>query len=341
MKKYFGFLGFFLLLLWGWSAQAILPNAKEFQVVNDHWHLNQWFSSRDDACRDAQKKHIALNEPYHPGLLNYIYYGPQNSGPWNGMYVGECLYSSVNPWSGESFYSAVMSSRFSAQCPDNSNLVGSGCECNIGFQEDAVAGICRPVRPQMCSAENGLSVGQPIVLTTREKLRSEVDVLGIGANDINLVRTYRSTWAGDKTRGAENMGLIWDHNHRVRLSVYPIESPISVTITFGDGSWMIFEKNTGLNTWRAVNGGDVLAAELDGWVLKKEEDGSTWRFSKAGFLLAKNDINGWRNEYGYDSAGRLALVVNGFGRSLVFKYGGSVGDKLVAVTTSDGRTIGY
>ncbi|KAB2900813.1 MAG: RHS repeat protein, partial [Burkholderiaceae bacterium] len=333
-----------VLELGGRPAQAGLPYASQYQAPNYHYNFNpqldRWFPSRDAACRDVFNDFVARFESYQPGLLTYRYLGPQNTGLWYGHNVGECRYTGTNPWFGEVLHRDGLIARATTQCPANSTWINSACECDPGFQEDAATGLCRPAKP-MCSRTDGQSAGNPILPATGEKYRSEPDWAGSGADAIDLVRTYRSTWAVDKSRGADSLGMAWDHNHRVRLSAAPHDAPTSVAVTFGDGSLMAFAKDVAMGTWRATNGADTLVTDASGWLLQNAGDGSALRFSTAGLLLSKTARNGWVTTYSYNSAGRLASVTNAFGRSLVFAYGGYGNDRLVSVTTPDGKVIGY
>ena len=173
-----------------------------------------------------------------------------------------------------------------------------------------------------------------------EKFRSETDWAGWGADSFELVRTYHSSWATDTSRTADNLGLAWDHNHRVILVATPSGLPNAVSITFGGESLKAFAKNTTSGAWTATNNADTLLSDATGWTLHNTSDGSALRFSLEGKLLTKAARNGWATTYTYNASGRLATVTNAFGRSLTFAYGPQ-GDKLTSVTASDGSVIGY
>lgn len=148
-----------ILCLFMQSAWSGLGLLKEY---NSNIHNgNKWFYSRDAACRDEYEYWRSQSERYNPGLLSWIYVGPQNTGPWHGTWVGECVWVTVNPWSGENSHKTSLNSRIRSDCPENSTLIDGKCNCNNDYQEDLATNQCRPLRP-MCGAD-GQSGGKPII----------------------------------------------------------------------------------------------------------------------------------------------------------------------------------
>ncbi|NDZ12030.1 RHS repeat-associated core domain-containing protein [Variovorax sp. WS11] len=194
----------------------------------------------------------------------------------------------------------------------------------------------------MCQrgAPSGYGAGQPILPSTGEKYRDELDYAGSGPDALSFARTYRSTWASDPSHATTGLGQVWTHNHGSVLKATPSTTPNAVTITSAEGYVRTFVLPAGSSNWSATNSADTLLQITGGgWSYRRADDNSTLTFDASGKLLSASARNGWTHTYAYNALGQLATIGNGFGRSLVLAYNGS--GQLTTVTTSDARVIGY
>lgn len=214
------------------------------------------------------------------------------------------------------------------------------CICQEGLQDDVTAFACRPAEPEQVAGQctpDGLSVGRPILPSTQEKYRSEADWIDGGVAPLSFVRTYRSSWGLDGTDTKANLGVGWSHNHAWQLVQSPDNLRISIVMPEGYNRSFTRQSDSS-TTWTANNGADVLSEVNSSWIYKRAEDDSVLAFTSEGKLQTRTERNGFSYAYTYDGDGRLAAVVNGFGRSLAFTY---AGNRFATVTTADGRLIGY
>jgi len=236
-------------------------------------------------------------------------------------------------------------------CPTNSISVAGGCQCNPGYQEDIIAGVCQTAkvipedygscrRGDLGSAlQDGQLLGQPILAATREKYRSEIDWSDAGAAPLSIVRTYRSGWGLDAPRINSGLGRVWNHNHSTFLRNKTSPSSSQVKIYLPGGNVRTFTKMSAATVWVPDNEADKLVQDSDAWIYRKSEDDSVFVFSMNGSLQSKKERGGAVFGYFYDDKGRLSKVQNNFGRSLGFSY--NADNQLVEIVTPDGRSIRY
>jgi len=201
---------------------------------------------------------------------------------------------------------------------------------------------------------DGVQAGNPILPATGEKVLSETDLSGQGADPLSLVRHYRSSQAGIGGRDlAVNPGLgqAWSHNHAVSIRWEGVAGTANsvARVIFGDGSVRAFDWDLGSASWSAGNSADTLVFNTLGLLYKRLDDDSQWQFDATGKLLTVTQRNGWITTYTYSTAstpphiapvpGLLITVSNQFGRTLSFAY--IAGNQLASVTASDGQVTRY
>jgi YD repeat-containing protein len=222
--------------------------------------------------------------------------------------------------------------------------------------------VCTPVpavppetekSSQKCDRD-GLQAGNPILPATGEKVLSQPDINGQGADALSLARHYRSSWAGVSGRDlAVNPGLsqAWSHSHAVSIKWEGVAGTANsvARVIFGDGSVRAFAWDVGSSSWSAGNSADSLTANTAGLLYKRQDDDSQWQFDTAGKLLTVTQRNGWTTTYTYSTTstpaniapvpGLLLAVSNQFGRTLSFAY--NVNIQLISVAASDGQLTSY
>lgn len=199
----------------------------------------------------------------------------------------------------------------------------------------------------------GLSVANPILPATGEKVLTHVDYTGAGSNALSLKRTYRSGRALGTSPGPAKagLGLAWSHNYSTYLWKDGVSGTANsrVMVLFGDGSARNFGWDVATSTWLPTNSSDALISNTTGLQYLKRDDDTTWQFDAADKLQTVTQRNGWVTSYSYSttvtpgstasSPGLLIAVSSAFGRELNFRYNGT--NQLTSVRLPDGRIIGY
>lgn len=223
----------------------------------------------------------------------------------------------------------------SGACSGASTIVDTG---NGSVTSDAPPPL--PELPFGSAPVAGMCQGNPILPSTAEKYRSELDWSDSGPSALSFVRTYRSSWARDSTRAGNPFGQVWSHSFSTKLIATPAPALSSVAITTGEGYVRIFEKPAGATIWTATDSADTLTQpSSNAWTYHRADDDSTLNFDGSGKLQSEVTRNGWTTAYTYNSSDQLASVTNGFGRTLALAYNGT--GQLTAVTTPDARVITY
>ena len=214
--------------------------------------------------------------------------------------------------------------------------------------------------------------GNPILVTTREKIESVVDLVNAGPMPLEFRRLYRSHRARDKklwfgtyfkkSASQDSLGDGWLHNHDIYLasakssdgtaihsssatrsgqeSGFDLGSGFAlVRVHMGDGTFNYFHRQNGDSAFIGRNKLHTLVKDGNRWVFDDTENERRYVFGEKGLLVEQIYRNGWRLSYGYDSGNRPASVTNNFGQSLGFVYSG-VG-KLVSVTSNDQRSVSF
>ncbi|MBX3655160.1 MAG: hypothetical protein KF686_13320 [Ramlibacter sp.] len=184
---------------------------------------------------------------------------------------------------------------------------------------------------QMCPADPGSLMGNPIAPASGEKLQTETDYSDSGVHALNWVRTYRSFGNIGIT-----LGQGWSHGYAALIS----GSDNQRTVRLGGGGTVLFERSDAGSAWRADNGKDSLSQNATGWLYTRASDESRWQLDASGTaLLTITERNGWVMALAYNPQGQLATVTNAFGRSLQLAYNAQ--GQLAGVTTPDGQVISY
>ncbi|WP_431096578.1 LamG-like jellyroll fold domain-containing protein [Polaromonas aquatica] len=194
---------------------------------------------------------------------------------------------------------------------------------------------------------DGEQTRRPILPATGEKILSQPDYVGQGADALSLVRHFRSSWAGGTPRGLPvepGLTRAWSHNHAVSIKQEGTAGAAGLIarVIFGDGSVRAFGWDVGSSSWSASNSADSLTPNTAGLLYKRLDDDSLWQFDIAGKLLTVTQRNGWVTTYTYSTtpvAGLLSMVSNQFGRTLSFAY--NTANQLTSVTASDGQVTSY
>lgn len=193
-----------------------------------------------------------------------------------------------------------------------------------------------PDIPNMCMAQDGIIVGNPIIPATAEKIQLESDFQGVGVDALSFVRNWLSgrTRIGFRPPISNVMGVGWLHNHMAKVSFVANEAQVHLP----DGNSRTFSKSA-QGQWQAA-GHPQLKLNLapDGTAVLTDSRANTrLDFDAAGRMVAQTARNGWQTTYSYNPAGQLTTIRNAFGRSLTLSYTKEDASGLIAaVTTPDG-----
>jgi RHS repeat-associated protein len=239
---------------------------------------------------------------------------------------------------------ARLTARAALLCPANSKLSGSQCVCSSGYVEDATHSACiaapEPERPVNSCRAAGEQTPNPILASSAEKYRNEIDLFQVGPAPLGFSRGYRS----GRTSATGVLGKAWSHNHSAVLGVTSTDTtgaPTAASISMPDGYARTFTLSSGGSTWVAAEpSADTLARLADGsWTYRRAGSDATLTLNGAGKLQSEVDRNGWTTTYSYNAAGQLSTISNPFGRTLTLSYNGA--GQLVGVGSSDGRNVAY
>jgi hypothetical protein len=139
--------------------------------------------------------------------------------------------------------------------------------------------------PRRCDA--GVSVGAPIVPSTGEKVRSELDWADSGPAPLSLVRYYRSV-SGSSSQPAGPWGRAWNHNHSTRLRF----SATSAAVTNPEGYERTFTQDPSTSGWIATNSADTLLKIGETWRYRRADSDAELTFDAAGNLVSEVSRNG-------------------------------------------------
>ena len=177
--------------------------------------------------------------------------------------------------------------------------------------------------------------GNPISTATGEKEQAEPDWQDSAAHPLSFTRHYRSY-----DNISSGLGSRWSHNWMATAT----KGELQATVRFGDGSKVLFLRNSATSPWTADNRKDALVDTSPGGpttpsTYTRASDDSRWLFDGNGKLTTIIQRNGWATALAYNANTQLASVTNAFGRSLQFAYNAS--GQLVRVNTPDARQINY
>lgn len=275
---------------------------------------------------------ILSNEPIRQSRVLYITYGWRSNGQCTQISTGAyTIYANrgitcKHAWSGTLGYWATDLKSYMCVSPASET-------------------------PPPCDMCSSLLQGNPLLVPTREKVDSIVDLEDSGPMPLEFRRTYRSHRARDKSlwfmgyyenSTIGSLGDGWVHNHDISLGV--ARKVVSETITLeqvriqmGDGTFHYFYRDGSTPRYTARNSLHVLIKEPLGWSFEDKEADVTYVFNTRGGIKKQIRRNGWELTYQSEDDGRIISVANQFGRSLSFVY--DANKKLVRVKSSDQREI--
>ncbi|MEZ5720090.1 MAG: DUF6531 domain-containing protein [Burkholderiaceae bacterium] len=181
--------------------------------------------------------------------------------------------------------------------------------------------------PPPCNMCSTSLRGNPLLVPTREKVESIVDLRDEGPMFLEFRRTYRSHRARDKALwfmgyySGESIGVVgdgWIHNYDVRLTIaqriLTEDAAIEqIRIQMGDGTFHHFYRNGAALRYESRSRLHALTKQTVGWIFEDAELGIKYVFNGKGLLERQVLRNGWSLNYNYDSEGRLEMVTNHFG----------------------------
>jgi RHS repeat-associated protein len=235
---------------------------------------------------------------------------------------------------------------------------------------------CAKVQQATCERPED-QCGNPILLSTRAKIQTEIDYPGSSDSLLSLRRIYNSEGffsADGSLNGApRNFGRFWRHNYERRIQQVLNSLGVSAIAERADGKLKKFD----------ANGDDLLnfgsarekliamrnAGQLTGWTYTTSAD-ETESYDASGRLVSIKSRNGKKQLFTYSDgttpltdapfAGLLIAVSDDFGRSLrfaydakalirqatnpkgeVFVYGYDTQNNLTQVTSPDQKTRTY
>jgi RHS repeat-associated protein len=184
-------------------------------------------------------------------------------------------------------------------------------------------------------SQPGQSCGNPVKLTTGNKLQIEVDYAGAGALPANVVRTYNSLANTTGPLGANWSLGYGGHVVLVSATQVNIVKGDAKTLTFNlvAGAWT---PDTDVNA-RLTQTKDA-SGNTTGWVYRNGSDG-TDTFDAQGRLIKSANRAGLAQSLTYDAQGRLATVVDPYGRTLTMTYDAQ--NRIVTIKDPSARVYTY
>lgn len=186
-----------------------------------------------------------------------------------------------------------------------------------------------------CDASAGQSpntVHDPIDVRLADKSHVQVDYLGRGAGRLRLARNYHSNMSVYSAQVMVPMGTGWRSGYDRSVQV---QAWNTVSLHRANGRVLAYTFNG--SSWVSALPGGVLTQMAGGWQYVNHRN-VVETYGSNGRLVTLNAA-GVVTALQYDGLGRLASVVNPFGRSLTFGYDGA--NRVVAVTLPDGNSLVY
>ena len=204
--------------------------------------------------------------------------------------------------------------------------------------------------------------GQPVIISSGEKVFSDMDLALEGEFGLMMQRSYRSGNAISAYLGAD-----WVTNYDKRLqfnfktggfctygldwTIYPNCSLTQNSATLSDivyahsrHAMSKFLWDAVQQKWLTVDGLQLIRIATGNWVLT-ESDCTVAAFDNVGRLVSITNANGLSWQLAYSSSdNRPQRVTHSSGRSFVFSWHptvGSVSGKLKSITDSFGRVVSY
>ncbi|MBX3588702.1 MAG: hypothetical protein KF796_18885 [Ramlibacter sp.] len=208
-------------------------------------------------------------------------------------------------------------------------LTASCSGCSNTASNNITVSAANP--PDMCPADPGSLIGNPVSPSTGEKLQTESDYADAGAHPLDWTRYYRSLG---------NIGAVlgqgWSHGYAAQISGADNQR----VVRLGDGSKVVFQRTDATAAWVADNGRDALTQTAQGWQFTRASDESRWQLDATGTVLQSiTQRNGWVTSLSYNGLGQLVSVTNAFGRSLQLAYNAQ--GQIASVTAPGGYSVSY
>lgn len=184
-----------------------------------------------------------------------------------------------------------------------------------------------PPVPASCNpADPGLTVGNPTMISTGDKVQTEIDISYSSSPLLKIERTYRmlgiNPWGG-------NSGANWKFSfERELLLTWNMSVPTRISLYDFDGSLIIFDLNNGKYISRGFGKKEIvpITPQYDKWVYSRDS-GIIDYFQKIGnkyLLKSQERMDGEKVHYSYDDQGRVIKIEDGFGRFLDLAWDGSL-----------------
>jgi YD repeat-containing protein len=180
------------------------------------------------------------------------------------------------------------------------------------------------------------STGQPVVIATGEKHKTEVDIVAAGLHALPLDRTYRSIDPGWVSFGSNwRSQYDWNPLHKTGCynhADYPgVCMPTAVTMTLPDGGKYIYKPtNPGDQVFLRyrVSGADAQGLlqyypadagnPVSYWVLVRNK--TTYVFNAQGRITSIARVGVFSHTYAYTAQNQVASVTNAAGQKIEFTY---------------------
>lgn len=241
--------------------------------------------------------------------------------------VGAGTTSSPYSWSPTEKLIDTLEARFTV------SQVGAGQLCsgyvpNVGCPTTSssratppVVGMCPVASTPAVSPQYGNAVvGDPISLVTGAVVESRQDL----AWPIAFSRSYAST-----RPMAYSMGS-WRHSHESRLDIaqggpWGARFDAGLSFSLEDGTEVIFSRTSSSAAFASAFADgktSTVSANSEGYLLLLPT-GETRQYNSSGLMTRRSARSGYRLDYVYDGAGRLASITDSYARGLTFAYVGS------------------
>jgi RHS repeat-associated protein len=194
------------------------------------------------------------------------------------------------------------------------------------------------------------SVGNPINAAFGNKTESATDISVAG---LEWSRTYNSKPITDAERAQNygqnwnsDLGTNWRHNWAASIEISDSPTITSAFVYRPDGRMFVFNLYQG--SWYGDSDINTALQKIDpavngvSWSLRLEDD-SVEEFNLEGKLIGRKLRNGIKYTLAYNPTGKLASIVDSFGRSLQISYGtsGTSANRISTVSEPSGLTVSY
>lgn len=265
------------------------------------------------------------------GTIGWWFYGP-GSGNYAPDAVTACEKSAMNHMGTDLKEMRVRpgstTPTFDCKYPHFLNAGGEAwyiytwLRCETGYVP-RWPGVCTKIvenpLPLTCPVSDpGFGLGNPVVLSTGEKVQIEADPVGALQNPLQIVRTYRTF--GEP---GGSLGMAWSFAFDRTLATSSSTSGQPPTYVYGmgdQGSYFTFSYTSGVYKPASPTSGTLAPANAlyDEWIYKNTA-GRIDRFVKLNGsykLVSSHTKEGIGQYFAYDAGNRLQTITDSFGRVL-------------------------